>query len=480
MNGTKWMTWVIKREVRPLKAINYIDDNKLFVTLYHHERLDYIYSKAFYDKQFFMDFFLSHWQEHRGKVIKSAGVHTEIDEYYQSLDDIVLILPRWHAKTTRILVNVLHDLVYQKGIDLLYLSSSDLGKEAIGKLRIELETNEIIKEVYGSLCPQDQDSTKISKLKKWKQKLLELLNGNSIETMSKWQPMRWRRKHKIIVDDPQENKDVTTKDKCDRFNEYMFTTVYNTMLPGWNMVVMGTIVGRLCFVIHLRDEKKRRCIERKAIEKWKPLRPSLRSLEALAARQRKIGTPLFNQEFMHIPMSREDALIRLSWIKYRDTKPRFDRIVVAVDPATKTKEKNDFTGICVGGVSGEDYYEIYSRKIKLSPTKLELFIEKVYHVFKCNYIIKEDNIEVGITERLAEKWLPIVWVVTSKDKYSRLVEVSPFIERWDVYFNPKSQDLIEQLINFPDIPHDDVMDAFMLMMQYVKEVSNQDIYVLKA
>lgn len=156
-------------------------------------------------------------------------------------------------------------------------------------------------------------------------------------------------------------------------------------------------------MLHLRDEKKRPTIEHKAIEKGKPIWPAMRSMKALRERKNKIGTALFNQEFMHIPMSREDALVRLSWIQYRNKRPQLERIVLAVDPAVKTKQKNDFTGICVGAVSADKYIELFSRKVKLSPTRLEVYIEKVFHTFKCEFIIKEDNIEVGITERLRQK-----------------------------------------------------------------------------
>ena len=48
------------------------------------QKNQWIYSKAFYDKQFFMDFFLSHWQMHRGEKIEPCSVHHEIDEAYES------------------------------------------------------------------------------------------------------------------------------------------------------------------------------------------------------------------------------------------------------------------------------------------------------------------------------------------------------------------------------------------------------------
>jgi hypothetical protein len=100
----------------------------LLPTMSIDQKNQWIYSKGFYDKQFFMDFFLPHWQVHRGKRIKPCSVHHEIDDSYESGDNINLLLPRGHAKTTRILVNILHDLIYgvwKIGVpyDLMYISS---------------------------------------------------------------------------------------------------------------------------------------------------------------------------------------------------------------------------------------------------------------------------------------------------------------------------------------------------------------------
>ena len=59
----------------------------------------------------------------------------------------------------------------------------------------------------------------------------------------------------MIIDDPEENKDVKNKRIVEEFRDFVFTTVYNMMLPGGNMVVLGTIVGELCLVEHLRHKK---------------------------------------------------------------------------------------------------------------------------------------------------------------------------------------------------------------------------------
>ena len=81
-------------------------------------------------------------------------------------------------------MNIVHDLLYGNNQEIGYLANGDLGMESIGRIRIELETNYLVQEVFGKLSPQDAHSPKLRKLKKWKQQYLQLVNGNGLETLS--------------------------------------------------------------------------------------------------------------------------------------------------------------------------------------------------------------------------------------------------------------------------------------------------------
>jgi hypothetical protein len=222
---------------------------------------------------------------------------------------------------------------------------------SIGKIRLELELNSFIRELYGPLSPRDDDSQEIKalRLKTWKQNLLELANGSSIETVTKGGTIRGRRKHRVVIDDPEENKDVKNAKIAEAFKDFVLTSVYNMMLPGReSMVVLGTMIGKRCLVKSLIDDEGRDNIKLKAIENGKPIRPELRSMEALEARKKKIGTKRFNQEFLHIPLSNEDTLVEYDRIVQKDIEeyPKaWIRRLMCIDPAQKDKTKNDFTGL---------------------------------------------------------------------------------------------------------------------------------------
>jgi predicted phage terminase large subunit-like protein len=65
--------------------------------------------------------------------------------------------------------------------------------------------------------------------------------------------------------------------------------------------------------------------------------------------------------------------------------------------------------------------------------------------------------------------LPIKWIWSHKDKLTRLIWVAGQIEIGDVYFLQKQDNLIEQLTNFPEVEHDDELDAFVFCLQYFQK-----------
>jgi phage terminase large subunit-like protein len=86
---------------------------------------------------------------------------------------------------------------------------------------------------------------------------------------------------------------------------------------------------------------------RKALEKRKPLRPELWNKKALKERLEIIGTPRFLQEFMHVPISRNDRIIKTHWIRYYQQLPKsFDKIVMGIDVATTEQTRSDYTAVC--------------------------------------------------------------------------------------------------------------------------------------
>ena len=85
----------------------------------------------------------------------------------------------------------------------------------------------------------------------------------------------------------------------------------------------------------------------------------------------------------------------------------------------------------------------------------------------------ETNKGQRLLEALREEYsLPAGEVYQTKDKYTRLLKISPHYENGKVYHREKGdEDLEEQVTNYPETEHDDVMDARVLTFQD-SEVAN--------
>jgi hypothetical protein len=340
----------------------------------------------------------------------------------EPLININIIIARGHWKTTAILIYIIRRVLYFPWWYLVYLANENLGTKWIWKIRLELELNKKINLIFWNVSPKNSDDLKDKRLLRWKSQQLELLNGSYIETVSKWNPVRWWRPNEVIGDDVQENKDVENPDIVKKFNKWVFTSLYNVLLPTGRMVILWTIVGNLCLVKYLKEKKKWLTIEYEACDEnfnnilWADMWSKQKLIERRDWKEFKnpltgeiikenwIWTAFFNQEFRNIPINKENTLIKEWWIRYYVPPLRFEYIILAIDPATKTKEKNDFTWITAIGIKENKKYVIYSKWVKLSPRDLEQFIISLNDRIKPNIIVKEENIEVKLADDLKAKW----------------------------------------------------------------------------
>ena len=428
---------------------------------------EYIFWKWFYNKAFFWKYFLSDkWKNKKGSIL-----HKEIHDSLDKNDTLAIICPRWHWKTTTILINIMHSICYKIYWSQLYIAQSWLWEESLWKIRQEFETNSLIREFFWvpdvngvkKLIPTLDKATKNEFwAKKWRAKHLEFLNWEALETMSKGQSIRWRRPKRILVDDLDENKDVMNKTIVEKTRAWFFTSLFNTLLPGWKIAILWTIVWNMCMVKYCKEIKKWHTIERKAIENWKALWKEQWSLEQLEERKSKLGTAFFNQEFMNIPISVENRIVKEQWIRYREILPdNFENIIMAIDPAISEKENADFTWITILWVKWDNKYVLYSKPHKMTPNSLKRIIKALNIKYKPNKILVENvAYQEMLRQELSLDWLPVIWIRPHRDKITRLQEVAWQIEFWNVYFAMKEQEeLIYQLTNMPDVEHEDVLDS---------------------
>ena len=276
----------------------------------------YIYWKGYYNKDFFIDYFLSHYKKDKKtwKKIASKDFHKEILHYINK-EDTCIIIARDHWKTTTEMLYLIWNICYRVDPSILLIMSPGLGLEVIWKIREEFENNKKLISIFWILVPQ---RTRTEQSKKWSQKWLQFLNWIEIETIEINWKIRGKRPTLVLVDDPQEHKDVKSVQKTDEFNYWFFSTVYNVLDNSWRCIIIGTIIDGKCFVNHIAEnsnkngfkiikydaienlevEKKE---EKYIIKKGTPIWPEKWSIAALEKRLNKITYEIFMQEYMNVP-----------------------------------------------------------------------------------------------------------------------------------------------------------------------------------
>lgn len=442
------------------KQIKWLEDfwiNKLERS----EKDFYLYSKWYIDIDFFWDFFLWHL---KGK--KTPDFHNEIQTSLSDKVNTCIIVARGHWKTTTILINLIHSLVYKIYGSQLYIASAWLWSETLWKIKFELETNIILKDIFGDLVPKlDTKAQEITWTKKWREKMLELTNGESIETLTKWNPVRWKRPKRIVVDDLDENKDVMNKLMVEKTRIWFFTSLYNTLLPWGKIIILGTVVWNMCMVKYIKDTKDWNVIEYQAINDWKALWEDMWNLEELEKRKKEIWSTLFNQEFMNIPLQFENSIIKQEYIKYYDHKDwqQYDYINIWVDPAISEKENSDRFAIVVTWEIWKKKYVIDCIELKWKDKdvfKATKTVKSYYDKYSANLVTVETVAFQKVLSKLFKvERMAVKEVNPSRDKVTRLLEFQWEFEQGNIYFNrEKTYDLIDQLLMFPDVQYDDLVD----------------------
>ena len=131
--------------------------------------------------------------------------------------------------------------------------------------------------------------------------------------------------------------------------------------------------------------------------------------------------------------------------------PTMHRIVIAIDPATTSKEGSDESGIVVAGVSGNDFYVLADLSFKGTPEKVCRRAAQAYHDYSADRVIVEAN-QGGDTWRTIlagiDQSVPVKSVHASRGKQARAEPVGARYEQGRVHHTSIFERLEDQLCNY--------------------------------
>jgi predicted phage terminase large subunit-like protein len=411
-------------------------------------------------------------------TLKSPPFHYEVMDLLSSPKNVGVAAPRGHAKSTMLLVDDAWDIVNANRHYIVKISDSfTQALEHTINLQEELEENEVLKWIYGDL--RTDNWTQGEFVTSTDVKVVAKGQGNKIRGLKykQWRP------DKIVIDDLENDELVENAERREKLRNWFKRGVMPALAQQGKMNVIGTVLHHdalLARIVNRADEysgwetRKYKAInedERGRYALW----PEMYSVEDLDAMRndpthpRYLGSITFSQEYQNEPVSEQDAVVKRAWIKYQDSPPHIKFKVITVDPAISKKETADFTAIqCWGLGTDDNCYLLEKVNARLSFRQQGYEIRAMYHRHNKadepinEIIIEEVAYQAALKEHDQLRDLPVITLKPVKDKRTRLVVVSKWFEAGYVYFKTIHDSLVEQVVNFGSMAHDDEVDAMTM------------------
>ena len=448
--------------------------------------------KAEKDIIYFAETYLKHYLK-----FKTPEFHQEIYNLLTSVNRLVIAAPRSFAKST--IVQIIYGLwllLTKENRDILTISASgSLAEDWVRRIKMELETNELIKNDFFWLKWGAETSSK------WTESHITIHSQegkvlNQMRARGRGCQIRGFRPTNVLVDDLEDDELVKSEEQRKKLEDWFLAALINSLDVNQQLVVIGTILHPLALLKKIIDQKEtfKDWVSKKyqALTDGRSLWSEKWSTEELLKRKKEIGTYAFQSEYMNEPLLGEEQLIRPEWIqKWEDLPEKLVKFII-IDPAISTKEGADETGMVVLGTSEKRIYEVESIAGKWGIWDI---LKNLLYLYK-----KHNPVKIGVEAiayqqvlkpiliheaRIKGYYLPIQnitlgsYSATSKDrkeprdKFTRALGITHLFEQGLVYL--KTQKLIDQCLLFPTGDRDDLFDALVyglhMIMKYSREAS---------
>lgn len=323
----------------------------------------------------------------------------------------------------------------------------------------------------------------------------------------------------LIIDDPVKNAEEasspTIKDKI--WNEWLLTFKPRLQKGGSVIVIMtrwqvDDLAGRLLQKSSFPwEEIKLPAIsydipagETDAIGRHngEALCPQLHSLDELLGNKHDMGTHKFQALYQQSPTIEGGNIIKREWIKYyvpdRETMvalgltekdvailPRhLDESVQAWDATFKSKANDDYVAGQTWSRRGANVYLRTGwchKRLSFTQTLDAIRSQSRMYPEATAKLVEDKANGPAIIDTLRREIAGIMPVSPGSDsKEARTASVSPLFEAGQIYvphprWHPEIEDLVEEWVGFPNMPHDDQVDSMVYAVRRLLRNSNRPI-----
>ena len=387
----------------------------------------------------------------------------------------------------------------QKKFVVILCDTLQQAKIVMSNIKQELEGNDLLKNDMG---PFEEDATE------WGAYSIVFKNFNArilvVSTESSIRGIR-HGKHRpdlIIADDVESTSSVKTKEGRDKIYRWLKRDVIPAgEFRKTRLVIVGNLLHEDSLLMRLKREVKHGEID--GVFKAYPLidkngrcawPDKYKTEQDLIEQEKEIGNKnAWLREYLLKIVPEDDQVITREMIHYYDKLPYKEQghitAYLGVDLAIGQKETNDYTAmvsILIQGTGKNFKAYVLANPVneRLRFPDIIAKIKERYRFLKAGWHDTKIRVEANQFQQAAvdqlksERIYEVEGVTVTSDKRSRLASCADLMNAGVIVF-PKhgAEDLITQMIGFGVESHDDIMDAFTLLVRaFIEEGLIEDRY----
>ena len=363
--------------------------------------------------------------------------------------------------------------------------TEDSAAEKVNLIRLELENNERIRQDFGDLKGHFGSWGEKEFITKNNAKVLARGVGQVVRGLKFRQ---WRPDY-FMGDDLESNRTARSPDVVKKQLDWLKDEVYPALDPKGMLVIVGNMLTKRCLMAHLVHHPDYsgwnghvyKSLDNEGAPTW----PEKFSKLALELIKRTIGTVSFEKEYQMNP-SDEDGAFREEWYRYyhaEELSGRQLRIASGSDASMEAGRTHDYKAIVSIGQDQDG--TIYVLDAFIQRTSIDQFLRVHYNRYN-----EYSHFSMGLEDNLFQKLLfrdfdrlaaekkqhlPLKGITNTINKETRIISLSPLVERGIIRFRRGHSDqdrLLEQLTYFPSSAyHDDGPDALEMAVRQVNSAA---------
>ncbi len=440
----------------------------------------------------FFHFYFTHYIQYATAPFQKKIIGMTEDE---NIENLFVVAFRGSAKSTLITMSyVLWSIlgIQKKKCVIIASQTAQQAKMHLLNIKRELENNTVLKNDLGPFREEKSP---------WGMSMLVFPQYDAmIIPLSTEQSIRGNRfgQHRpdlIIGDDLEDDSSVRTKESRDKTYGWLKNEVFPAGDKNTRIVIVGNLLHEDSLLMRLKQEVENGDLRNAIFEQYPIIKSKMSiwpgkfpTLQDVENERKRIGNDYsWHKEYLLDIVSREGQVILPKWIKKYEDLPKdktcYCEIIVGIDLAISTKNTADYNAFVVGllcEIEGEHYIYVLPNPINKRMTFQEILdsISSLYNSLESIYdyvtiCVENNGFQDAVVQSLEGMEIECKGVRSSADKRCRLMTISNLVQDGKVLF-PKqgSERLINQLVNFGVEKHDDLADAFTIMMHEVAEQIN--------